>query len=231
VLARQNTALISQLEMLKLKRSTEEQQFLSDWEKVNKQREDAIERVIKMEEDKVRAKLDAERKAKEEIEEKKRKAEEEKRKVEEEKKRKEEEEKRKREEEEAKKKREEEEQKALEEQARKDEEDRSKRRKEEEEQRNTLGMTAPEDDFAEARKNIDVSNAFSSIYDFSDRPAAAAENSVYGGCEGESRTESSLGQCKTPDNSPSRSAFKRPSHHYENRKPLFQMTTLILIHA
>lgn len=163
-ISRQNAELTARLEQFKSARSSEEKKVLSDWEMVNRARQQTIERVIKMEEDKVRAKLEAERRVREEEEAKKRKAEEEKRRIEEEqkrkadeKKRKDEDEKKRKEEEDARLKREEESKKAEEEEIQRAEAEREQKRKAEEDQRGALGMTTPEDDFKEARNNLNVS--------------------------------------------------------------------------
>ncbi|KAH7926574.1 hypothetical protein BV22DRAFT_1118778 [Leucogyrophana mollusca] len=113
------------------------------WKEQDKKQRDRIEAIIKLEEDKLRAKLEAERKAREE-EEARRRAEEKLRKDEEEKKRVEEEQRRK--------------QKEAEEEDKRQEEERERQRqdrlKAEEEGRNQVGMTFAEEDWVHARETL-----------------------------------------------------------------------------
>ncbi|KZT25957.1 hypothetical protein NEOLEDRAFT_1133025 [Neolentinus lepideus HHB14362 ss-1] len=139
---------------LRLRQKTEEEKLREDWKVRDKQLWDKIEAVIKAEENKVKAKLDAELRAKEE-EEKKRKEEEERKKQEEERKLKEAEEarlKKEREEEEARQQKEREE-----EQRRKEDElqkAQTERLKQEEQERKAIGMTTAEDDWRSARDSL-----------------------------------------------------------------------------
>lgn len=134
------------LSALKLKQQSELNQLriqLSDQDRAQQER---IERVIRIEEENHRQKLEAERKKREE-EERQRKLEEERRLVEEEKKRQEEEERQK--------------QKEAEEAAQraKDEAEREKRASlaVAEKKRNALGITLPEEDWVHARQTLKVS--------------------------------------------------------------------------
>jgi nucleoporin GLE1 len=133
----------AQLRTFTIQRSTFESQMKERWKKQEEVMLSGIERVIKLEEAKVRERLERERKAREE-EERKRKEEEERRKAEEQKKK---------EEEEARKKKEEEE--AAEQKRREEEEKERKERLEREKgQRDALGMTTAEQDWMTARTNL-----------------------------------------------------------------------------
>lgn len=143
------------LSSLKLKHEREEADLVARWKERSKKMWEKIEGAIKFEEEKVRVKLEKERKLKEE-EEKKRKAEELKRRIAEEKRKAEEERKRKEEEEEQKRQAaEEEERKKAEEVERKKAEQLAK----ESEERKALGMATAEEDWIGARSTLKVSAA------------------------------------------------------------------------
>lgn len=143
------------LSSLKLKHEREEADLVARWKERSKKMWEKIEGAIKFEEEKVRVKLEKERKLKEE-EEKKRKAEELKRRIAEEKRKAEEERKRKEEEEEQKRQAaEEEERKKAEEVERKKAEQLAK----EAEERKALGMATAEEDWIGARSTLKVSAA------------------------------------------------------------------------
>jgi nucleoporin GLE1 len=134
------------LSALKLKQQSELNQLRIQWSEQDREQQERIERVIRIEEENHRKKLEAERKKREE-EERQRKLEEERRLAEEEKKRQEEEERQK--------------QKQVEEAAQRarDEAEREKRASlaVAEEKRNALGMTSPEEDWVHARQTLKVS--------------------------------------------------------------------------
>ncbi|EPQ51338.1 hypothetical protein GLOTRDRAFT_141097 [Gloeophyllum trabeum ATCC 11539] len=139
---------------LQMEQQSEEEKLREAWKARDKRLWERIEAVIKAEEDKVKAKLEADRKAKEEAEKKKRE-EEERRRQEEERKRKEAEEarlKKEREETEAR------EQQAKEEEQKRKEEEMTKAQaeklKQEEKEREALGMTTAEDDWRRARDSL-----------------------------------------------------------------------------
>ncbi|KAE9399596.1 hypothetical protein BT96DRAFT_939277 [Gymnopus androsaceus JB14] len=115
-----------------------------------------IEASIKLEQDKVQARLDEERRIKEETERKRREQEE--RKRQEEERKREEEQRRKWEEDEAKRKQEEEQRKLREEKeaAAREAKERDEKLKSEAENRKAAGMTTSEDDWEEARKNLHI---------------------------------------------------------------------------
>ena len=150
-------------EQLQMGAKVEEERMREDFKLREKRIWDQIENVIKLEEDKIKARLEAEKRAQEEAERKRKeeerklkeeedrkRAEEDKRKAEEEKKRKEEEE-AKRKEEEQKKKKQEEEQELLER-----EKLRVQREESEKEQRKGLGMSTTTDDWSSARTFLKV---------------------------------------------------------------------------
>lgn len=141
------------LSALKLKQQSELNQLRIQWNEQDKAQQESIERVIRLEEDNHRKKLEAERQKREE-EERQRKLEEEKRLAEEEKKRREEEEKQR--------------QKEAEEAAQqaRDEVEREKCAllAVAEKKRNTLGMTLPEEDWARARQTLKVSSTLDGHY-------------------------------------------------------------------
>ncbi|KAI0071307.1 hypothetical protein K474DRAFT_1669133 [Panus rudis PR-1116 ss-1] len=140
----------SQLASFKLAQQTEEQQLRAQWQERDRQLWDRIEKVIKFEQDKLNARLEAERKQREE-EERKRKNEELKRRLEEEKRKQEAERLRKEEEERQKElQRQDEERKEREAAARQREE----RLKAEESERKKLGLTTAEDDWKRARTTL-----------------------------------------------------------------------------
>ena len=134
------------LSALKLQQQSEVNQLRIQWGEQDRTQQERIERVIRIEEENHRKKLEAERKKREE-EERQRKLEEERRLAEEEKKRQEEEEKRK--------------QKEAEEAAQRasDEAEREKRASlaAAEKRRKVLGMTSPEEDWIHARQTLKVS--------------------------------------------------------------------------
>ena len=136
------------LATLKLKQHSELDRLGVQWNEQDRAQRERIERVIRLEEENLRKKLEAERKRREE-EERQRKLEEERRLAEEEKKRKEEEERQK--------------QKEAEEAAQraKDEAEREKRASlaAAEKRRNALGIALPDEDWAYARKMLKVSSA------------------------------------------------------------------------
>lgn len=135
------------LSALNLKQQSELNQLRIQWGEQDKAQQERIERVIRLEEENHRKKLEAERKKQEE-EERLRKLEEEKRLAEEEKKRQEEEQRQR--------------QKEAEEAAQRarDEAEREKRASlaAAEKGRNALGMTLPEEDWARARQTLKVSS-------------------------------------------------------------------------
>ncbi|KAG8221496.1 GLE1-like protein-domain-containing protein [Butyriboletus roseoflavus] len=131
------------LSELKLKQQSELNQLRIQWSEQDRAQQERIERVIRLEEENHRKKLEAERKKHEE-EERQRKLEEEKRLAEEEKKRQEEEQRQRRKEAEE----------AV--QRARDEAEREKRASfaAAEKRRNALGMTLPEEDWARARQTL-----------------------------------------------------------------------------
>lgn len=135
------------LSAVNLKQQSELNQLRIQWSEQDNAQQERIERVIRLEEDNHRKKLEAERKKREE-EERQRKLEEEKRLVEEEKKRQEEEQRQR--------------QKEAEEAAQraKDEAEREKRAllAAAEKRRKVLGMTLPEEDWVRARQTLKVSS-------------------------------------------------------------------------
>lgn len=137
------------LSALKLKQQSEMIRLSKQWSEQDKVQHERIERVIRLEEENHRAKLEAERKKREE-EERQRKLEEERRLAEEEKKRQEEAQRRK--------------QKEAEEAAQraKDEAEREKRASQAaaEKRRNALGITSSEEDWVHARHTLKVSGTF-----------------------------------------------------------------------
>lgn len=134
------------LSTLKLRQQSELNQLRIQWSEQDKAQQERIERVIRIEEENHRRKLEAERKKREE-EERQRKLEEERRLAEEEKKRQEEEQRQK--------------QKEAEEAAQRvrDEAEREKRASQAaaDKRRNALGITSPEEDWVHARKTLMVS--------------------------------------------------------------------------
>ncbi|CCM04763.1 uncharacterized protein FIBRA_06953 [Fibroporia radiculosa] len=137
---KQMQAIQDHLAALNIRRQVGEKAMVEAWKERNKKLWDGIEAVIKSEEEKVRIKLEAERKKREE-EERKRQEEEERRRQEEEKKRKEEEERMRQEQEEAEAKR------------RREEAERIRREREQAEAklRETLGITTATQDWCSAR--------------------------------------------------------------------------------
>lgn len=142
----------SQLATLDLQRKAEELELKERWKERNQQLWKLINGVIKSEEDKLRVKLEAERKKKEE-EERKRREEEERRRQEEERKRNEEE-KRRQEEEGRRRQKEREEQEKL--QQLEAEKQRAEQEQAEEQQRKALGFTTAMEDWKRARDTLKV---------------------------------------------------------------------------
>ncbi|KAF8882102.1 GLE1-like protein-domain-containing protein [Infundibulicybe gibba] len=144
----------NRLETMKIQQQREETRMREGWKMRDQKLWERIETVIQLEEDKVRKRIEAENKAKEE-EEKQRKQEELKRRLVEEKKKQEEEQKRVAEEEERQKK-EQEDRKEKEELLKREEEKKLKsdRVKAEDGQRKTLGLTTAEEDWRQARINL-----------------------------------------------------------------------------
>lgn len=141
------------LSALKLKQQSELNQLRVQWNEQDRVQQERIERVICIEEENHRKKLEAERKKREE-EERQRRLEEERRLAEEEKKRQEEEQRRK--------------QKEAEEAAQRarDEAEREKRASlaAAEKRRNMLGITLPEEDWVHARRTLQVSDNLDGHY-------------------------------------------------------------------
>lgn len=135
------------LSTLKLKQQSEMNQLRMRWSEQDRAQQERIERVIRLEEENLRKKLEAEKKKREE-EERQKKLEDERRLAMEEQKRKEEEEKQK--------------QKEAEETAQraKDEAEREKRAAlaMAEKKKNALGITLPDEDWVHARKTLKVSS-------------------------------------------------------------------------
>ncbi|KAG1813684.1 GLE1-like protein-domain-containing protein [Suillus subaureus] len=132
-----------QLAALQVRQQAEVNRLVSSWQEQDKTFHGRIEGVIRVEEERLRAKLEAERKAREEVE-KKRKEEEERRKVEEEVKRKEEEQAQRQREAEAAAKHQEEEKERL----------RREKLDAEEQGRAQLGMSLAEEDWVHARETL-----------------------------------------------------------------------------
>jgi nucleoporin GLE1 len=134
-----------QLAALQVRQQSEVNKLVSSWQEQDKTFRGRIEGVIRVEEEKLRAKLEAERKAREEAE-KKRKEEEERRKAEEEVKRKEEEQAQR--------------QREVEAAAKHQEEEKDRLRREkldaEEQGRAQLGMSLAEEDWVHARETLKV---------------------------------------------------------------------------
>lgn len=143
--AQQLVEVQKQLAALQVRQQMEVNKLVSSWQEQDKTFRNRIEGVISVEEEKLRAKLEAERKAREEAE-RKRKEEEEKRKVEEQAKRKEEEQAQRQREAEAAAKHQE------------DEKERLRREKldAEEQGRAQLGMSLAEEDWVHARETLKV---------------------------------------------------------------------------
>jgi nucleoporin GLE1 len=147
--ARQVAEVQARLSAMELQQKTEEAKLREGWKERERKLWERIDAAIKLEEERTRQRLEAERKAKEE-EERKRLEEEMKKRLEEEKKRQEEEERRKAEEEERRKKLEEEEAKK-----RKEEEERMKEERLQEDQK-ALGVSTAEEDWSGARVTLKV---------------------------------------------------------------------------
>ncbi|KAG2047391.1 hypothetical protein BDR06DRAFT_963970 [Suillus hirtellus] len=141
--AQQLVEVQKQLAALQVRQQTEVNKLVSSWQEQDKTFRNRIEGVIRVEEEKLRAKLEAERKAREEAE-RKRKEEEEKRKVEEQAKRKEEEQAQRQREAEAAAKHQEEEKERL----------RREKLDAEEQGRAQLGMSLAEEDWVHARETL-----------------------------------------------------------------------------
>lgn len=141
--AQQLAEVQKQLAALQVRQQADVNKLVSSWQEQDKTFRGRIEGVIRVEEEKLRAKLEAERKAREEAE-RKRKEEEEKRKLEEEVKRKEEEQAQKQREAEAAAKRQEEEKERL----------RREKLDADEQGRAQLGMTLAEEDWVHARETL-----------------------------------------------------------------------------
>ncbi|KAG1853314.1 GLE1-like protein-domain-containing protein [Suillus tomentosus] len=141
--AQQLVEVQKQLAALQVRQQTEVNKLVSSWQEQEKTFRNRIEGVIRVEEEKLRAKLEAERKAREEAE-RKRKEEEEKRKVEEQAKRKEEEQAQRQREAEAAAKHQEEEKERL----------RREKLDAEEQGRAQLGMSLAEEDWVHARETL-----------------------------------------------------------------------------
>lgn len=148
--AKESETVQAQLSALKIRKQREEQEIMARWQVRERKIWERIDAAIKLEEDRSRVRLEAERKAKEE-ELKKKKVEEEKRKVEEQRKKEEEERKRKEAEEEKKRNEKEEEDRKKQEEM---ERVRSEQLMNEAEQRRALGMTFAEDDWKHARATL-----------------------------------------------------------------------------
>lgn len=136
--AQQVAEVQKQLAALKIRQQADVSTLVSSWQGQDKKFRDRIEGVIRLEEEKLRVKLEAERKAREEAE-RKRREEEERRKAEEEKKRLEEE---------------------AEAAAKRENEERERLRREkldaEEQGRMQLGMSMAEEDWVHARETLKV---------------------------------------------------------------------------
>ncbi|KAG1786952.1 GLE1-like protein-domain-containing protein [Suillus plorans] len=141
--AQQLVEVQKQLAALQVRQQTEVNKLVSSWQEQDKTFRNRIEGVIRVEEEKLRAKLEAERKAREEAE-RKRKEEEEKRKVEEQAKRKEEEQAQRQREAEAAAKHQEQEKERL----------RREKLDAEEQGRAQLGMSLAEEDWVHARETL-----------------------------------------------------------------------------
>lgn len=188
--ARQADEVARKLRDLQLHQQSEERRLKEVWDTRAKQQWQRIEGVIKQEEDKLKAKLEAERKVREEEEKRQREAElkrrllEEKKRQEEEAKKREEEETRRKQEEERKQ-REEEEQRLQKEQQEKDE-----RTKAERDQRQALGVSTALEDWRQARQALHVSCAqhptIASIHSFE---RLATENGGYTTSKGRQGSE------------------------------------------
>ena len=143
--AQQVAEVQNQLAALQIRQQADVNTLVSRWREQDKNFRDRIEGVIRLEEEKLRLKLEAERKAQEEAE-RKRKEEEERRKVEEERKRLEEEKAQKQREAEAAAKREDEERERLQ----------REKLDAEEQGRMQLGMSLAEEDWVHARETLKV---------------------------------------------------------------------------
>ncbi|KAH7915537.1 GLE1-like protein-domain-containing protein [Hygrophoropsis aurantiaca] len=141
--AQQLAEVQKQMATLQLQQQEGIRRLTEVWKEQDRKQRDRIENTIKLEEDKLRARLEAERKAREE-EEAKRRAEEERRRIEEEAKRAEEEAKKRQKEADEAQKRQEEER----------ERQRQERLKAEEQGRNQVGMTFAEEDWIQARETL-----------------------------------------------------------------------------
>ncbi|KAF8632682.1 hypothetical protein AX17_004814 [Amanita inopinata Kibby_2008] len=149
--AQQMAEVQSHLNALRLQQQKEEQKLRDGWKARDQVLWERIESVIRMEENKMRKKLEEERRAKQEAE-TRRRLEEEKRRMEEERRRREEEDKRKKEEEVFREKDEREKKEAEEKQRRLEEEKaKSERVKAEQEQRQVLGLSTADEDWYHAR--------------------------------------------------------------------------------
>ncbi|KAJ8501725.1 hypothetical protein ONZ45_g12055 [Pleurotus djamor] len=175
---RQAAEIERKLRELALHQQKEQQRMKDFWDARAKQLHQRIESVIKVEEDKVKAQLEAERKVKEE-EEKKRREAETKRRLDEEKKRQEEEQRRKeaeairKEEEQKKQKEEEEKQRASQEKL-----DDEQRKNEELAQRQALGVTTAQDDWQDARRALHQLKSSVMQPIKSDKPSKSAWSSI-----------------------------------------------------
>ncbi|KAJ7079717.1 GLE1-like protein-domain-containing protein [Mycena belliarum] len=150
--ARQMEEVQAQLNSLKLKQQTEEEKLRKGWQERDKLLWQRIDSVIQLEEDKVRARLEAERKVRE-LEERKRQEEEMRKRELEEKQRKEEEDKRKAVEDAQRRRREEETKEAEAEKKRiQDEKERTDRLAAEADQRKAAGLTIAVEDWQNARR-------------------------------------------------------------------------------
>jgi nucleoporin GLE1 len=206
--AQQLAEVQGKLNALQLQQQAAETKLRDDMKARDKLLWQRVESVIKMEEDKVKARLEKEKKAREE-EERLAKEAELKRRLEEEKKK---------EEEERKRKEAEEAQRLADEQKKKEEEDerariaeekeKTERLNAEEEQRNTMGMATAEQDWHKARDNLIVRQfgfAGSTLPDISIAPQRESDEV----CQEQSRAQGRVGQRASADHTQNRTANKR----------------------
>lgn len=195
----------AQLASFRLVQQTEEQKLRAQWQVRERVLWERIEGIIKIEEDKVKAKLEAERKKREE-EERRRMEAEEKRRQEEERKRQEAEERRR-----------EAEQRQMEEQERNRV---AAQLAAEEKERKSLGVTTAEQDWVRARTILQVRRAkilYISTQLNKVRPTAI-ETRSYESREGEPSAQTSLECRSTSNHSQNRSAHKRRTSDAKDSK-------------
>ena len=183
--SRQVAEVEAQLASLDLRRKTEEARLYDAWKERDRKLWERIEGVIKVEEDKVKARLEAERKVREEAE-RKRREDEERRRLEEEKKREEEERKRKEEED---RKLEEEIEQAMRQADEFEAEQRREQLEEEEQGRNALGLTTADEDWKWARKTLLVRRHFFVVVDLTEIPLSGPESRAHENGQIEPATE------------------------------------------